>query len=284
MATLPCYLLLSDFDGTVAKTFTPSPHGIGVLEGYHIALEKLSGRDPLPLLDAIGGVGNRAPAELVRAILNVHPSFEQVARTRIESDLPYLLGREPEYAITEALVRFKLDVLVGEIGPEWPKPCKGFLEFAQFLEEQTDLGIKIELGLLTAGHKLFVKRTFRMWGISYPTVAVTDDDVRWRKRPKDALKRVKPAVFPFNLAMRRWMRSPEGKALAQVAYFGDDLVRDGGLARNARVPFGLFNDKPSPEFALTDFPAGVFTFDDWRRIIDHMEGLRQGQTCSEVFS
>jgi len=197
-----------------------------------------------------------------------------------------LLPAEPTTTdLTEAFVRCKLEHLLAEIGADWPRPCEGFLEFIRALDELRELGVYVDLGVLTNGHDQFVAETLDTWGLEYPGVAVTDEDIRRRKRPKRLAERVKPAIFPFNLAMRRWRRFRTEAHPRQVIYFGDDPHKDGGLATNAGVPFGWFT---SEEGDVSPYPRGSFRFSDWNIVgefmISQADNLLEGTPLGEIFA
>lgn len=262
MTVLPLsYLLLSDFDGTMAKTFDPNPHNIGVHKAYEIALCQVFGERVLLIYHELGGLQNRDPESLVTVLLDNDPSLRIAGRTIKE--------------MAEQLVQYKLEVLLQEIGPMWPLPCDGFREFADQLT-----GV-CELGIVSSGHTQFIQRTLHTWGISCPQVMVTDDDTRYLDLP--LLARVKPAPYPFELAMTQWLDGDRSR----VIYFGDDPVKDGGLACNVDVPFGLFTNGQSTEADFSSFPTGSFQFSNWREIAEFIlaraEDFWRGRPCSEIF-
>lgn len=275
-------LLLSDFDQTVAKTIEQSsPRGIDVSVAYRLALEEMFGSDGFALYEELGGLKNQAPIELIKALLAEAPHLAQQAAHRHGK-----LGSNPSLEdLTKLLVDLKLNHLVGEICDDWPKPCRGFLELCEELQRLRQRGLTVDLGIITNGHLRFVAKTFKTWGLERPKPLVTEEDVRdltWPPRPED---RVKPAVYPFNLAMNRWRRFRRGSHPSRVIYFGDDPKRDGGLAVNAAVPFGYFTEEIAD---ISNYPPGSFQFSDWtdvaRRLIDLTAKILAGLPCHQIFA
>lgn len=236
--------LVLDFDGTMADTFRPSPHEIGVSEAYCLALNHLFGRCGEKALLAAGGLQNRAPIELIAALrdqgLSVN-SLEDVA---------------------EELVTAKLAVLLGEICPAWPLPCRGYAEFNTEIKRFRQDGHNIRLAILSSGHREFIEKTLCMWKtqwegeVIWPDVIICDDDLRQLDMPMQ--DKIKPSPFLFTLI--REQMSEEN-----FIYFGDCPEKDGRLAVAAGVPFGWFatadNKKiPSPEVTNSLFAK----FADWR--------------------
>lgn len=261
------YLLLSDFDGTMARTFDPSPNRIGVHEAYENALCQVFGRGVLPAFERIGKLRNRDHASLIAALLDFDPSLCD--------------GRSAE-ELCDELVSYKLKILLKEIGSEWPRACEGFREFcaalSPLIHERT-----LELGIISSGHQRFIQATFEMWGIECPSIMVTSETVNsYSHLPlKD---RVKPAPFPFWLAIQRW----RGDA-SRIIYCGDH-GDDGDFAANLGLPFARFRNGSSAEeenFYPHRFPRGSFQFSDWRKVAEfiqtHAGDFRRGLPCAEIF-
>jgi len=284
------YALFFDFDRTIAQTFAPSPHGIGVAEAYQLAIIRVFGESTLALYQELGGLANRSPSQLVNDLIKLVPSLEAEAMKRIEPDAPRgLIKKDAESVIAEMLVRFKMEILLAEINEDWPKPCPGFLTFAKTMRELSQDGITLEPAIITAGHRQFIKKTSRVWGIVCPRVMVTDEDIRWRKRPADVQERVKPAIFPFKLAVAAWQHQCKQELdPSKIVYFGDDREKDGGLARNAGVLYGWINNGSCMYEEVAPFPAGSFEFSDWEIVAEFLtqraDLLRQGLPWTEIFS
>lgn len=224
------YLLVSDFDGTIANTFAPSPSNIGVSEAYRLAVEKLFGEEALKYYISTGGLKNRNPGEVVKSLQDQGFGGDVIA---------------------EDLVQAKLGYLLREIGPEWPKPCNGFVEFYKVIEEMDG----VEIAILSSGHEEFIKKTFFAWGLDPPRIMLTDDDFRGYNPPLPLEKFSKPSPLLMDLIQQEW-----GGRRRHMIMFGDDPDKDGKLAKNAGIPFGLF---PRQNFF---FAENSFQFDDWREI------------------
>ncbi len=299
------YLVVLDFDGNLAQTFDPSPNGIDVGTAYQRAVESIFGKMGLKIYQEIGGLQNRAPMELVVAILE---AGDEENLTRIASKYYYdhhnqlngLVSSEkapaitwqtwdPVGAMTEILVRCKLFHLISEIGTnlpdgnKWPLPCPGALDFFKVIQNlQQGQGIDIKAAIISSGHDAFIRKTFeKAWKLPCPPILVTDDDMRgikYRIAPKET---VKPSVTLFSLVHWMWFISQFGpmfdnlqligfatKNRKRMMYFGDDPVKDGRLAEAAEVPFGWFVPKDTDE--EPNINCQVVKFSDWRIIAEHL--------------
>lgn len=260
-------LLLFDFDGTIALTFEHSPNRIGVHEAHHLSLGELFGPEVLELYHGQGGLKNQAPGELIIRLIELEPDL-----VRRSTELhPEKLGNQPTISeLTRLFVDLKLRYLLDEICETWPRPCEGFLDFYAEISWLQSQGLQVDMGIITNGHDLFVKQTFRVWGVECPQVMVTEEDIRDLSWPSCLEDRVKPAVFPYKLAMNRWRRLRRVDHPSHVVYFGDDPHKDGGLAINAGVPFGLITEVPTD---ISGFPPGSFHFSDWRFVTQLLTSL-----------
>lgn len=258
------YLMILDFDNTIALTLKPSPNKIGVEEAYRSAIEELFGMSGLAAYEEIGGLQNMAPSELVKALLSVIETHQK-----------------PE-KITEMIVEKKLSVLMKEIGTHfhdgsiWPEPCPGIVNFFKSISEANKKGgIHIDVAILSSGHRDFIKKTFRVWGQKCPKILVTDDDAR--RLPDYPTK---PAKILLDLILKKWKNRgyPEN---GNIMYFGDDLRKDGQFAKNAGISFGWFNPN---QHAIV---PKVFQFSSWetvsRIVKDEIELLRDGKPISQIF-
>ncbi len=243
-----------DFDGNMARTFDPSPNKIGVNEAYCSAMENLFGNNGKRAFQRAGGLQNRAPIELLKAVqeqgLEIIGSLEDAA---------------------EKLVSAKLSILLGEISPAWPMPCLGYAEFNAELYQLRQNGSDIRLAILSSGHLAFIEKTLRMWEsqwkhpVFWPDAILSDDDLRHLPIPVE--KKVKPSAFLFELIR-------EKMGAGTFIYFGDDPEKDGRLAVAAGVPFGWFaatgNTKTiSPEIATSLFAK----FTDWRTVMSEINKI-----------
>jgi phosphoglycolate phosphatase-like HAD superfamily hydrolase len=296
------YLILSDFDGTLVDTFTPSPNNLGVSEASSLAVRDVFGDEGTGTYESIGGLGNRAPSELVADILKENPGLLKEARNFAKERGLDWSGADSIKAITELFVQCKLKKLLGEVGEKfpdgrvWPALYDGVPKFFKKVEEINARGeISLDVGILSSGHKEFIEKTFSLWNIKSPQVMVTDDDIRQRKYPEEQFRRIKPSSFLFAYAHWKWLSfqgvTPKSFDLAsaielrnRAIYIGDDPVKDGNLAREAKVPFCLFDRGKNKNLDETD----QFCFREWdqlNRILEQPElarRMREGAPFSEI--
>jgi hypothetical protein len=184
---------------------------------------------------------------------------------------------DPIGLAAEMLTRTKLSLLLQEIGPQWPLPCNGVLKFFQDLPE---LQVRNDIGqataILSAGHDLFIQKTFEVWGIDCPELMVTDDDVRAAKyqlaKPDPGLLDLVHGQWLSLVAERLEFRTQDlsktslqsflKEARQTTIYFGDDPIKDGQLAKIAGVKFGWYN----PDNKSTEGLGDHFSFTDWRHV------------------
>lgn len=258
----------SDYDRTIADTFTPSPNGITVERAYRYAIGDIFGSEQL--FDDSGGLKNRAPAEIVIAILSLDRGLKDIGHQYYERHKRELRGLVPKGKgvhlqhpglidmLTETLVRVKLRYLLGEICETWPKPYDGFLDTLEELRRQN-----LHFAIITSGHDLFVERTFKLWGAPQPAFMVTDDDMRTLGLPAD--QACKPSPLLIDL-LKGKIKQAEGKRAEPniKVYLGDCQVKDRGLAWNAKLRFGWFNPDgvPRPQ----GFGRNEFEFSRWRQL------------------
>lgn len=306
------YLFAFDFDGNAADTFKRSPNGIGVREAYERGIQDVFGDEGLEAYRVVGGLQNRAPAELVRAMLDengnnrngllehaaefLRKEFNQL-RAQVPEGKGVLLDPDAEFTekmAGEILVRQKLRYLLGEIGELWPQPCNGFIEFWKIIAKLRREGIYIKTAVISSGHDSFIAKTFQVWGLEPPDFLVTDDGLRGRKFPRELERRVKPGQLSLAQAHKDWLRQQglsgndfdidtARKTRARMVYFGDDPKNDGGLAKGAGIAFGHFNS--DAEGYETDGNR-TFSFGDWgdigKLLQERREDLREGRPLSEV--
>ena len=320
------YLFVSDFDGTVADTFSKNPKGIGVNEAYSLAIKDLFGEEGINIYEEFGNLKNRAPEEVVGQVLDIGNTRSLIrsaekcfdARSKklnrlVPDDkgapLEWVPGDEIKIkrTIIEMLVLIKLSYLMEEIGGQfpdgrvWPEPCQGFLDFfglVNFLRQKEQIPIK--LAMVSSGHEIFIQKTFRTWGFDPPDIIVTDDDMRGQNYPEEMERRVKPSSFLFYLVQSRWIgnellsRSQAQqieltmKTRSKMMYFGDDLSKDGGLAKNAGVIFGHFNKKFLGSSIVDN--DGNMVFNDWNYVSNIflfkpklLRKIRGGYSFEDIF-
>lgn len=301
----------SDFDGTMAQTFVPSPNGIGVTEAYRLACKAIFGPE-FELYDEIGELDNRSPMEIIRALLerqNESVLIEQAQgfldrnRGSLQGFVPHgkgagleWNGKDPGPVVTEVLVRAKMRILCLEIGTRfsdgrvWPEPCAGFLQFYKALRTfagQCILqGIRLELGVVSSGHDHFIERCFDVWQVPPPELLVTDDLMRSPQCshiPPE--KRVKPQTGPFEM-LREECRRKFGAEIGKGGelYIGDSVKTDGGLAKNLGLCFIWFNpDGKSAE----SFVGNILSISDWRELkpvlqLSTIDMMQRGTDLSHI--
>ena len=221
-------LTAADFDNTIALTAEPSPAGVGVNEAYELAIDTVFDSDQLSIYRQNGGLRNRAPLEVVSELM------PDAYATEIKTK---------EHELNKA----KLDVLLGEIGTRfangqlWPRPVPGYLEFRERLHDSRDEGIRVDDAVISSGHESFIKKTFDVWAISYPThiVAVETLDRVGRGyavKPSSEVMDVTRGFWRIGYGLPFW-QDASAEELSRIIYTGDDPVKDGGLAANSGVSF-----------------------------------------------
>lgn len=257
------HLLALDFDGSMARTFDDSPNGMNVNIASRKAILDVFGEKGLNVYDNIGGLKGREPGELVRLVQ------DSLAETGSRRDL------------TSQFIDAKLSYLVPEISDEWPRLTSGMAE----LNDSVKRGeIPVDLAVVSSGHDAFISRILEIHGIN--AILVTSDILRER----GVEERHKPDPYQLEEAQRQWLaKRLDGELLAlggyverdfykaNIAYAGDDPIKDGEMAERARVAFiymPFTKDGFSPQLSkgqiyLSDFHA-------LRRIL-----LREGRRLSE---
>lgn len=275
------HLVLLDFDGTIANTFKDSPRGLNVGKASRLAIREVFGRNGALAFDEIGGLRNREPGELVKMIKEMTRSaYVDLAEA------------------TEQFVQTKLSLLIPEISSQWPELYPGA---AEFLQKAGRDGYWVDIGILSSGHDDPIRRVLEVNGIgSTDLILVTSDLLRQREMPQRA--RYKPHTYQFAEAHRQWLVQRSllprfdglsdgeqylGRALGKpnILYVGDDPVKDGGLAREARAPF-IFVPFTQPGFEpqLEKGQLGVVDFDELDDVLDYQHGdeLGKGRSFAEA--
>jgi hypothetical protein len=256
--------IVCDYDGTLAQTHLESPNGLNVSKAYARSLDEIFGTSGL--LDAIGGLRNRAPGELIAEVLRHHPSCLQKAREYYNNNhamfrglmpegkgirlhVAYLSHKDHEFC-TELLVRAKLVHLNREqsASPLWPRPFDGAPEFLRSQGNRS-------WGLMSTGHDSFIFNSLDLWDAPRPRFSVTDDDVRQLNRP--VAEKTKPSRLLFDLLHTRVRDRGYQLDRAHILYIGDDPRKDGELAANSGVKFLCFNPEKQP------LPRSIACFSDW---------------------
>lgn len=251
-------VLWFDFDQTAFCTFLPPLGGLGVEQACEQAVRDIFGEQGNARYLLQGGLRNRAPAELVRALLPLAQGVYVRKRTEdfIQAKLAYLMaqiGQQPDGSI-------------------WPPPCPGFVDFWRSIPDCAQE--RVYTGVISSGHTAFIERVWKAYGLSPPDVIVSEDDIRPRRQPQSLVRRVKPAVLPLALGrykLRRLLNCPDVTYLtdkSRQVYFGDDRFKDGGMAARAKMTFGHLAPGNPPEIA-----DWGFRFGDWRWVQDRLEQL-----------
>lgn len=220
------HFIVTDFDGTLAATFENSRNGMNVNIASDHAVLDVFGDGGHKVYQEIGGLKNREPGELVRII-----------QQGIGQEIQNISAKD----LTEQYVEAKLSYLVPEITPEWPQLYPGVKEFFQ---ASADGRLPVNIGVVSSGHDGFIKRVFEVNDIPPPDILVTSDILQLRKTLNR--ERYKPHTYQFAEAHYQWKKlstndgenytgRTQGKP--NIAYIGDDPVKDGGLAEQARVAF-----------------------------------------------
>ncbi len=281
-----------DFDGNIAQTFKTAPNIVGVNEACEQAVIALFGLKGEERLKELGGLRNRSPRELIELILEVthtkYYSFVQSAHNYFQMHKDTLSGYVPEgkgypfawnkndavSIITELFIRVKLDILTKQIGTllpngsKWPEPCFGVPAFFEAISNQKKREPQsIQTAIISSGHDLFIQKVFEMWNIPCPSILLTDDTMRkmqFEEKGKPE-KYMKPSPYLLEIVSNEFQKQNNGQPPDKntMFYFGDDLSKDGMLAQNFGIRFGLFSETGMPSVPSSK----GFTFCNWTSII-----------------
>jgi hypothetical protein len=226
-------LLAMDFDGTIARTFEPSPGLVDVISAYNYAVGEVFGTQALRRYLNSGGLHNRAPSEVVRQLSE-------------ESDEAAVND------LTSRLVEAKLAVLLKEIGERdasgnvWPALTDGFLQLQSWIAETGNT----DQIIISSGHHGFIAKTLEVHGLPEPNVGIIAEEyLRNFYHDHPAHELVKPSPLLFEIALERWANywgcqtGEDDKK--RVIYAGDDPVKDGGLAFLSHVGYVQINPEES---------------------------------------
>ncbi len=266
------HLVILDFDGTMAKTMEPSPHGMNVPTACKFAITDLFGQEGYVYYNEIlGGLRNREPGELIRAMLRGLRISEQL-----------------QSEATEEFVEGKLSYLLPEINKDWPRLYPGVKDF---FKKATTGEIPVDIGIVSSGHDRFIKRFLEMNDIPSPDILVTSDILRKGHMPER--DRHKPNPYQLAVAHRLWQlaqRDVCGGVTSslekdRMVYVGDDPVKDGELAQRSRIPFvyvPFTKDGYAPRAELGQIQAR--SFNELSEVFArNADKLRNGAGMSEVF-
>lgn len=226
--------LLLDFDGTIALTIEKSPNGIGVNEAYEAAITSCFGLSAHTHYLRRGGLRNRSPREVV-----------------VELQADGHLPRVDTSQLTDRVVEMKMKSLLDEAGKRlpdgqmWPRLTPGFKPFWEAMKAVTS----VYTGVLSSGHRAFIKKVFEVHELELPNILVTDDELRALPAP---LSKPDPALLGVVEMAAGFIFPPD-----TTCYVGDDPEKDGGFARNCSFPFFHLVPAGSPLLVEPN------TFDDW---------------------
>jgi hypothetical protein len=224
------HLATADFDNTTFLTSKPTPHNYTIQGIYTIAIDAIMGYHAAESFRQTG-LQNRAPIEVTKSL----------APDALQKEL---------IAINQQITDKRLEILLGEVGAEWPEPTAGYVKFHEQLERSQGTDLPVDLALVSSGHKEFIERVYETAGLETPNIVVVQETLpNFVKRfltgtpPQEDL--VKPSRYLLDITVKAWLSEygmPEldmGFDLSQfvIAYAGDDPNKDGRLARNAGVPF-----------------------------------------------
>lgn len=296
------YLLLLDLDKTLLDTFAPSPQGITVEVAYLMAVKTMFGDAGVQAFLDIDGLQNRAPGELMRALLEQDATLlQQTARLRgavLYGNLSWG-DRSSEWVLTEILVWEKMKLYLEEMrrsaeeGVPWPQAYPGVGDFFHTVDtlNRSDQ-FQIYAGIVSSGHKLFITTAFENLGLPVLDILVSDDEVRMCEYPFEVSERSKPGVLPFNLALLSWKKAQliRSQAVRSVQalvnhtmYVGDDVNKDGGFASQNGMPFCHF--VPMQSSCTSN---GHVVFNHWEQMThwllhpDTVRGFEVGTPLNEL--
>lgn len=224
----PRTLIAMDFDGTVANTFSAPSSGIGVCEAYMYAVEETFGLAALEKYVAEGGLRNRAPVEVVRQLA------PDATKTEVQTKLAELDAA-------------KLRVLMDQIGPTWPEPLPGYLDFAQRMTvlNQRSGSEPVTEGIISSGHAPFIQRTYEQWGVRAPAFILAQEAIAANAKREGIPLPSKPdtrlMLYAYNCWRALHNQQPtdyiEHEDVQHIRYIGDDMVKDGMLAHHLGIRF-----------------------------------------------
>jgi phosphoglycolate phosphatase-like HAD superfamily hydrolase len=309
----PEFSVLFDYDGTMGDTGEPSPNGWNVEKACRAAIQEVLGEKGAAVFDSQGGLKSRAPTEIIEDMIAQDPSLVSEGRNFFLQNQEMLLqdrsvqqgkgvplewrenDQMPGRVIAEMFVRRKLAILLPEICAEWPKPCKGFLEFWSTLQQLKENGIHFITGVVTSGHDEFINRTFKEWRMKDPDFMVSEDQIRGIHPHHPHKVQEKPGPLPIFLALAkiaelRHQCTGEGVILTpfletRMVFAGDSPSKDMVMAQRNGLPAVHFNR--DAEKLTVDPDNRAIRFGDWQHFADFLlqnEPLfREGLPIESIF-
>jgi phosphoglycolate phosphatase-like HAD superfamily hydrolase len=260
-----------DFDETCFSTFISNNDGIAVHEAYEGAIASIFGAEALEDFD----LANRAPNDIVDELFELNPQFIQEALAHAQQYfarpddvtdiglgmIARFAGRNEAVhdelstrATTEMIVIRKKEILVPKIGYDWPEAVEGFSEAWTELNERREKDQKwqrVHLAIVSSGHTDFIKKVMEIAGLPHPDVYMTDDEMRRQVTPK-----TKPHPYALQLVRNAWLNAylvPKSQrrdnefmnaTKRRQAYIGDDIKKDGGMAKRDGIAFLHHDGRP----------------------------------------
>lgn len=223
--------VMSDYDGTIARTGETPVGGVDVNGAYKLAIAGIFDDEAAQQFEDTGGHNHRAPIEIVTDLLRNTSGFSSDQLKRIAARLS----------------ADKLDILLDQIGSQnedgtiWPRPTDGFVEFWGALSRaKTDR--KIGTAVISAGHTDFIVKWFDTFDLEQPDAFSTAEVVDNLLPLSPVEEKTKPAALPLVIA-RAALTDKYGDAVNTIYYAGDSEVKDGGLAINAGVDHFVLIDE-----------------------------------------
>lgn len=222
--------IMSDYDGTMARTGETPVGGVDVNGAYKQAIAEVIDEQAAQEFEDNGGHNHRAPIEIVTDLSR------------------YLSGLSTDQLkrVAAQLSAHKLDILSGQIGTRnsdgslWPRPTDGFVEFWQALTEARGKR-KIGTAVISAGHTDFIVKWFDTFDLEQPDAFSTAEVVDNLLPLSPAEEKTKPARLPLLIA-KTALDDKYGDAVNTIYYVGDSEVKDGGLAANTDAQFVLVDE------------------------------------------
>jgi len=281
------YFILLDYDETIANTFRQNRNGIDVTQAYQIACDQIFG---CRIFEQVGGLKNRTPGELVATILSAENEHVLTnAHNYLDKKNGENLGEHIQFVqdadLIELLVSAKLELLMAQIGTPchddslWPNPCPGFVDLWKAMATFNERHSKVKLvpEIVSSGHDLFIKKCFKLWGLSEPTLMVTDDTMRSIAcNHLLAEERRKPHIGPVRILCAQWLEQqgivnsddPISCIQGRGFYGGDCLRMDGQLAMNLKLPFFWFNPEGKNLESINKQNGRIVHVRNWQKVVN----------------
>ncbi len=270
-----------DFDGTLTDDSVPSPKGITVPLAYQHAVDTVF--DAPGLFEDMGGLQNRAPLEIADAALKRKPmsiqeAFDYYERNKgrfsklvprgkgVNLSFAYVRSDVRAYA-SELITRDKLGLLLSECwdtsGVPWPPQAPGVVEHVRAHREKYPERVR---AVASSGHEVFITTCHERWKMPIASEYLqTDDDMRGLNLPYELM--VKPSKLIIEFLVARLAHAGRVVSARKGVHFGDDEGKDGELALNAGMRFGLYN----PRGRQVVLGENAFEFRHWDELTEALK-------------